>query len=147
MNRFQCIYIRKLPWVLSASDDYTVRIWNYVSRALLYTMTGHNNLVMCAQFHPTNDLIISCSLDQTLRLWDYSVLKKKHTSIEGREKATDGPSRIEVEVKAIIDAHDRGINWCAFHPTGNLIASVGDDRRVKLWKFSRKILFIIYLEY
>ena len=116
-----------------------------MSRALLYTMTGHNNLVMCAQFHPTNDLIISCSLDQTLRLWDFSTLKKKHTSIEGREKAIErGETRMDVEVKAIIDAHDRGINWCSFHPTGNLIASVGDDRKVRLWKFSRNNSYSLF---
>lgn len=34
-------------------------------------MTGHNHYVMCAQFHPKDaDLVVSASLDQTVRVWD-----------------------------------------------------------------------------
>jgi FOG: WD40 repeat len=33
-------------------------------------MTGHNHYVMCAQFHPKEDLVVSASLDQTVRVWD-----------------------------------------------------------------------------
>ncbi|CAF5109630.1 unnamed protein product, partial [Rotaria sp. Silwood1] len=41
-------------------------------------MTGHNHYVMCAQFHPTDDLVVSASLDQTVRVWDISGLRKKN---------------------------------------------------------------------
>lgn len=27
---------------------------------------------MCAQFHPSEDLVVSASLDQTVRVWDIS---------------------------------------------------------------------------
>jgi coatomer protein complex subunit alpha (xenin) len=27
---------------------------------------------MCAQFHPKEDLVVSASLDQTVRIWDIS---------------------------------------------------------------------------
>ena len=33
-------------------------------------LTGHNHYVMCAAFHPKDDLIVSASLDQTVRVWD-----------------------------------------------------------------------------
>ena len=32
---------------------------------------------MCAQFHPSEDLVASASLDQTIRIWDISGLRKK----------------------------------------------------------------------
>ena len=32
---------------------------------------------MCAQFHPTEDLLVSASLDQSVRVWDFSGLRKK----------------------------------------------------------------------
>ena len=32
---------------------------------------------MCAQFHPSEDLVGSASLDQTIRIWDVSGLRKK----------------------------------------------------------------------
>ena len=66
------------PWILSASDDQTLRLWNYETRSCLSVLTGHNHYVMCASFHPTEDLIVSASLDQTVRVWDTTGLRKKH---------------------------------------------------------------------
>jgi WD40 repeat protein len=113
----------RYPWIVSASDDQTIRIWNWQSRTCISVLTGHNHYVMCAAFHPkvcmyvrvgpspgvcrliqsttfvcpgesidtdyllihpfftnkqTNkrkqhlqeDLIVSASLDQTVRVWD-----------------------------------------------------------------------------
>ena len=40
-------------------------------------LTGHNHYVMCAQFHPKDDLVLSASLDQTVRVWDIAGLRKK----------------------------------------------------------------------
>jgi coatomer protein complex subunit alpha (xenin) len=39
-------------------------------------------------------------------------------------------------VKFVLEGHDRGVNWVAFHPTMPLIVSAGDDRLVKLWRMS-----------
>ncbi|KAM7379704.1 hypothetical protein PAMP_005238 [Pampus punctatissimus] len=64
--------IKEYPWILSASDDQTIRIWNWQSRTCVCVLTGHNHYVMCAQFHPSEDLVVSASLDQTVRVWDIS---------------------------------------------------------------------------
>ena len=40
------------PWIVSASDDQTIRIWNWQSRNCISVLTGHNHYVMCAAFHP-----------------------------------------------------------------------------------------------
>lgn len=55
----------------------TIRIWNWQSRQCISVLTGHNHYVMCAQFHPTEDLLVSASLDQSVRVWDFSGLRKK----------------------------------------------------------------------
>ena len=62
---------------LISSDDQTVRIWNWQSRQCISVLTGHNHYVMCAQFHPSEDMVVSASLDQTVRVWDISGLRKK----------------------------------------------------------------------
>ncbi|KOB51942.1 Coatomer protein complex subunit alpha, partial [Operophtera brumata] len=58
----------------------TIRIWNWQSRQCISVLTGHNHYVMCAQFHPTEDLLVSASLDQSVRVWDYSGLRKKNVA-------------------------------------------------------------------
>ena len=68
------VFHHEYPW--SASDVQTIRIWNWQSRACVSVLTGHNHYVMCAQFHPSEDLIVSASLDQTVRVWDISGMFK-----------------------------------------------------------------------
>lgn len=47
---------------------------NAVIFFLYSVLAGHSHFVMCAQFHPSEDLIVSASLDQTVRVWDISGL-------------------------------------------------------------------------
>ena len=46
---------------------------------------GHNHYVMCACFHPKDDLVVSASLDQTVRVWDISGLRKKTVAPGGED--------------------------------------------------------------
>lgn len=136
----------ELPWIVSASDDQTIRIWNWQNRSLICTMTGHNHYAMCAQFHPKDDLVVSASLDQSVRVWDISGLRKKHSAptamsfedqvARANQNQTDMFGNTDAVVKFVLEGHDRGVNWVAFHPTMPLIVSAGDDRLIKLWRMS-----------
>lgn len=153
------------PWIVSASDDQTIRIWNWQTRACVSVLTGHNHYVMCAQFHPKDDLVLSASLDQTVRVWDISGLRKKllpNTVTTEEKMSMSSPSpaegqntissklgkampNVKVEdlfggndasVKYVLEGHDRGVNWAAFHHSLPLIVSGADDRQVKLWRMN-----------
>jgi coatomer protein complex subunit alpha (xenin) len=110
------------------------------------TMTGHNHYTMCAQFHPKEDLVVSASLDQSVRVWDISGLRKKHSAptsmsfedqmARANSSQADVFGNTDAVVKFVLEGHDRGVNWVAFHPTLPLIVSGGDDRLVKLWRMS-----------
>lgn len=149
----------QFPWILSASDDQTLRLWDFQKRSCLSVLTGHNHYVMCAAFHPSDDLIVSASLDQTVRVWDTNGLRKKQLSNDTGNDLMGGPGgpnaaahhmgsstamnvqaelfgTNDVVVKYVLEGHDRGVNWAAFHPTLPLLASAADDRQVKLWRMS-----------
>lgn len=137
-----------LPWILSCSDDQTIRIWNWQNRQEIACLTGHNHYVLLAQFHPNEDLIVSASLDLTVRVWDISGLRKKHSapssqqhSFEDQMQRRQLPQQdifgnVNAVVKYVLEGHDKGVNWAAFHPTLPLIVSAADDRLVKLWRMS-----------
>jgi coatomer protein complex subunit alpha (xenin) len=110
---------------------------------------------MSASFHPSDDLIVSASLDQTVRVWDTTGLRKKQGGGAGMDEfsmnfSLDANNRNgeggglnselfgtnDVVVKYVLEGHDRGVNWAAFHPELPLITSAADDRQVKLWRMS-----------
>ncbi|EMD35514.1 hypothetical protein CERSUDRAFT_116253 [Gelatoporia subvermispora B] len=123
----------EMPWILSASDDQTIRIWNSTSRNCIAILTGHSHYVMSAQFHPKEDLVVSASQDQTVRVWDISGLRKNTpNSAPGTFDTFDNFST----VKYVLEGHDRGVNYATFHPTLPLIVSAADDRQIKIWRMS-----------
>ncbi len=83
-------------------------------------LAGHNHYVMCAQFHPTEDLVASASLDQTVRIWDISGLRKKNAAPgmagtdsraatrAGQPGQADLFGQPDVVVKHVLEGHDRG---------------------------------------
>ncbi|KAF8889702.1 coatomer WD associated region-domain-containing protein [Infundibulicybe gibba] len=132
----------EMPWILSCSDDQTIRIWNSTSRNCIAILTGHSHYVMSAQFHPKDDLVVSSSMDQTVRVWDISGLRKgsPNTPATGGPGGS-GPGNFETfdtfsTVKYVLEGHDRGVNFAMFHPTLPLIISAADDRVIKIWRMS-----------
>src|SRR5258705_4758849 len=86
------------PHQLSASDNQIIRICNSTSRnciAILRFLTGHSHYVMSARFHPKEDLIVSASVDQTVRCISVGLYRRALNHAGGREeRAMIGPRHI-----------------------------------------------------
>lgn len=141
---------KEYPWILSCSDDQTMRLWNWQSRTCISVITGHNHYVMCSIFHPHQDILASASMDQSVRIWDFTGLREKtvkgHSSYSSYSTSIGAshtmPAHVDmfgandVLCKFVLEGHERGVNWVAFHPTLSLLASASDDRTIKLWRYN-----------
>jgi coatomer protein complex subunit alpha (xenin) len=113
------------PWMVSASE--AMHIWNWQSRHCISVLTDHNHYVMCAAFHPKEDMIVSAPLEQADRVWDTAGLRKK-TASRGKNELFGGDAAV---VKCVPEGHEGGEYWAYFHPTLPLVISGADDRQLE----------------
>lgn len=78
---------------------------------LVQTLVGHQSWVTTAAFNPKQPILVSGSLDDTLRVWNWQSGDLLH-SIKG---------------------HARGVNDVTIDRRGQLLVSCGDDATVKVW--------------
>lgn len=105
-----------LTWA-SVSADATSRVSSTESGKLLARFEGHSRAVLALSFLPDGKTIVSAGVDQTLQLW---------------EAASGKPIRT-------LDNHTATVNDVATRPvTSNnappILASIGEDRTVRLWQ-------------
>ena len=57
-------------WIVSASDDKTLRIWDAASGETRRTLSGHTGSLPGCAVSPDGTWIVSASADKTLKIWD-----------------------------------------------------------------------------
>tara|TARA_R110002050_G_scaffold123183_2_gene241829 strand:- start:269 stop:3700 length:3432 start_codon:yes stop_codon:yes gene_type:complete len=55
---------------ITSSSDSSAKLWSLVSGELIYTLTGHKELVLDSKFSNNGTIIITTSRDNTAKLWD-----------------------------------------------------------------------------
>lgn len=78
---------------------------------LVQTLAGHQSWVTAAAFNPQQPVLVSGSLDDTLRIWNWQSGDLLH-SLKG---------------------HARGVNDVAIDRRGQVLVSCGDDATIKVW--------------
>ena len=55
--------------MVSGSEDGHLVVWDVKSKNVLQKAKGHDGVILAVDRHPTRDLLVSCGLDRTVRIW------------------------------------------------------------------------------
>lgn len=70
LQRYQAAKGKEPELLASGSDDFTLALWNPMSKKPLNRMTGHQQLVNDVKFSPDMRLLASASFDKSIKVWD-----------------------------------------------------------------------------
>jgi WD40 repeat protein/DNA replication protein DnaC len=154
------IFSRDGQTLASASDDTTVKLWNFKDGKQLHTLKGHEKAVTSIVLSPNGQTLASASDDNTVKLWNFKDGKQLHT-LKGHEKAVtsivfspNGQTLASVSDDTTVKLwnvkdgkqlqsftkHQDNVNSVIFSPDGKTLASTSDDKTVKLWDLNGKEL-------
>jgi WD40 repeat protein len=120
--------------VASSSSDRTVRLWR-VDGTEIATFRGHTAGTWGLAFSPDGSTLVSSSGDKTLKFWRLASVLNQKRELDARSKVKSEGSLFKT-----IQAHNSTVMNAAFSPNGELIASVSEDKMVKLWSRDGKLL-------
>lgn len=64
-----CDFSHDGRYLVSASSDYSARIWSLPDLRLIAVLTGHDDDVDMARFSPDDSLVATCALDRVVRVF------------------------------------------------------------------------------
>lgn len=134
----------------TASADHTARIWAVETGMCLLQYMGHSGSVNSIRFHPTNELVVTGSGDNTAHIWMAAVTphsqEKAHSSedeIDMSEKEDYDEGQVESSDSTIIrtpsaelEGHTSVIIAADWMATGDQIVTASWDRTANVYDVS-----------
>ncbi len=140
-------------YVATASNDGTVKIWDFATGRLTRTLTAHSGPVHAVTIIPHRRMVVSGGADAIIHVWDpisgqqvralvghQGVITALSVDPTGRwlvSAGMDGTVRVwELplgQIVRVIHAHARGVIDVAVSPNGQYIVSGGVGPAVKVW--------------
>uniref|UniRef100_A0A8D8RZP7 Uncharacterized WD repeat-containing protein alr3466 n=1 Tax=Cacopsylla melanoneura TaxID=428564 RepID=A0A8D8RZP7_9HEMI len=110
---------RQYKLVSCGNDDNLIKLWSlfydinkgYVTLEPVATLQGHTSAVSSVGFNNASTLIVSGSMDKTVKLWDLQSLSCIKT----------------------LESHTRYVTCCTFSCDDSLLASGSNDKTITVW--------------
>lgn len=128
-----------LPLVLSASDDTTVRLWDWTADwARVASFEGHGHYVMMCQWNPKDPHIFAtASLDRSIKIWG---TQSTVAGASWNKFLSSSPTGLVLQPHFSLLGHEGGVNCLEYATSGDkpYIVSGSDDSTVRVWDYQTK---------
>ena len=101
--------------VVSASEDTTIKLWDWETGDFERTLKGHTKAVTDVEFDSKGNFLVSCSSDLTIKVWDANNDFKNTKTLYG---------------------HDHSVSSVRFLPGDDFLVSASRDKTVRIWEFA-----------
>lgn len=146
-------------WLATGSYDHNIILWDIKSGKKIRTLSGHNGAIYDLAFSPDSSALASTSADATVKVWEVatgarldtlSQPLKEQTSVsfspDGNYIVATGAdnrirkwrfvSRKAARINPLVIArfaHESPVIQITYSPDGKWLASISDDRALKIW--------------
>lgn len=155
-------FIARKQWLVCGADDMLVRIYNYNTMDKVKQFEAHTDYIRHVAVHPTLPLLLTCSDDMLIKLWDWDrgwacsqVFEGHshyvmHVVFNPKDTNTFASASLDRTVKVwslgspvpnfTLEGHERGVNAVDYYTGGDrpYLISGADDRTVKVWDYQTK---------
>lgn len=107
----------------SASEDYTIKLWDLNNGQEICTLSGHSHFVRAVFFAPNGESLVSSSDDKIIKQWNLET----RTQIRSFSGHLKGVTCVAISPIALFPLTKGGTEG------GYMLASGSDDNTIKLW--------------
>ncbi|TWU59308.1 Serine/threonine-protein kinase PknD [Rubripirellula tenax] len=127
--------------IVTASDDYTLKLWGIAQRDLRTTMRGHGGWVVSADFlSDATESIVSGSNDASVRTWKPANYHGAFVTQSIRDDSVNDGDTQEPSLKRSATAHQSEIKSAKFSPDGTEVVTASRDHTARILKINPETL-------
>ncbi|CDI98753.1 Coatomer subunit beta [Echinococcus multilocularis] len=157
-------FVARMNWIVTGADNQCLTVYNYNTLERVHQQVeAHGDYIRSIVVHPTQPLILTCSDDVTIRLWDWEKNWKcaqifsghshyvMQLMINPKDNNTFASASLDCTVKVwslgspqanfTLEGHEKGVNCVDYHPSPDkpYLASGSDDHTVRIWDYQTKL--------
>ncbi|MFO0905424.1 MAG: protein kinase [Pirellulales bacterium] len=122
-------------WVLTGSEDSTVRLWNATTGREVARFRGHDGPVYAVAFAPDGRWFASAGFDTRILAWSMpdEMGKEAGSSAIVREVQDRLDGKTKLPAYFVLAGHSASVRSLAFSTTNHLLVSAGQDNTAIVW--------------